>query len=97
VDPPIAPAPRLDRSPQWAKGRSAAPFGAEFTEIEPADGDRAPQRVGTVLDRASIRIEAVLAKWLGKPTCEHAMTQTRLGPWEHAAASITLVNSHVIS
>jgi hypothetical protein len=50
-----------------------------------------------MLDRGSIRIAAVLAKWLGKPTSEHATTQTRLGRREHATVSITFVNSHVIS
>jgi hypothetical protein len=60
-------------------------------------GDRGSSRFGTPLDRGSIRNEVVLAKWLGKPTCEHPNTQSRLGWREHAALSISTENSRAIS
>lgn len=83
---------RLDRGLVW----EPPAVRRKIHRFEARRGDRGGRWFGTPLDRGSIRNEVVLAKWLRKPTSEHASTQSRLGRREHAAPSISPENSHAI-
>jgi hypothetical protein len=100
ADPPIEPAGHPGPTRSWLDCGLMWVLGAMRREIHRrgwARGDREARRFGTPLDRDSIRDEVVLAKWLHKPTCGHAATQSRLGRREHAAPSISPGNSCAIS
>lgn len=84
---------RLDRGLVW----EPPAVRRRIHRVGQRRGDRGGRRFGTPLDRRSIRNEVVLAKWLRKPTSEHATTQSRLGRREHAAPSISPENSRAIS